>query len=53
MISLLQGADIIVFPEIGMVGYGSGTNYATPLPNPDDMVNPCTDESSNVTEVHL
>lgn len=45
-----QEADIIVFPEIGLVAYGSGTNYATPLPNPDEKVNPCTDTSSNVTE---
>jgi len=45
-----QGADIIVFPEIGLVSYVSGTSYATPLPNPDDMVNPCNDTSSNVTE---
>jgi len=45
-----QGADIIVFPEIGLVSYQSGTSYATPLPNPDDMVNPCDDTSSNVTE---
>lgn len=45
-----QGADIIVFPEIGLVGYESGTKYSTPLPNPEDMVNPCDDTSSNVTE---
>jgi len=45
-----QEADIIVFPEIGLVAYGSGTNYATPLPKPDEKVNPCTDTSSNVTE---
>jgi hypothetical protein len=54
MISLLlQDADIIVFPEVGLVAYMSGTSYATPLPNPDDVVNPCTDTSSNVTEVRL
>lgn len=45
-----QDADIIVFPECGLVAYGSGTSYATPLPNPEDLVNPCTDTSSNVTE---
>lgn len=45
-----QGADIIVFPEIGLVAYGSGTRYATPLPDPADMVNPCNDITSNVTE---
>ena len=48
-----QDADIIVFPEIGLVSYGSGTNYTTPLPNPDDMVLPCNDTSSNVTVVQL
>lgn len=46
-----QEADIIVFPECGLVAYGSSTNFATPLPDPDDRVNPCTDASSNVKEV--
>jgi hypothetical protein len=53
LISLLQDADIIVFPECGLVAYGSGTSYATPLPNPEHLVNPCTDTSSSVTEVNL
>lgn len=45
-----QEVDIIVFPECGLVTYGSSTKFATPLPHPDDRVNPCTDTSSNVAE---
>ncbi|XP_069678402.1 vanin-like protein 2 [Periplaneta americana] len=43
-----KGADIIVFPECGLVSYGLSTDFASALPNPDDHVNPCKNASSNV-----
>jgi hypothetical protein len=51
IVFLLQGADIIVFPEYGLVTLSSSINYSTHLPDPSDLVNPCTDDSIQVEEV--
>lgn len=46
-----QGADIIVFPECGLVSMlGHTTKFASALPNPEENVIPCTDASGDIEE---
>ncbi|XP_063220854.1 vanin-like protein 2 isoform X2 [Bacillus rossius redtenbacheri] len=44
-----KDADIVVFPEVGLTSYGKPL-YASPVPDPRERANPCTNSSSGMLE---